>query len=105
MENYTLMNSIRSFRYAQINAVLISVFILLNLFKPEGANRTYSLLFGVIFCVLSTLSFSGMYFYHRGTDEFTSWKRRFSFFIHICICLLILFWFLAACAYILKIIK
>ena len=99
MEDYKLSYSKRSFRYATFNFLLVCVFIILMLTNPKGGNRSISLLSGVIFCALTTLSFSGIYFYHRGTNQFTQWKRRFSFFVHNGISVLILFWFLALVSY------
>ncbi|WP_420572024.1 hypothetical protein [Kordia sp.] len=104
MENYTLRYSKRSFRYAKINFFLVCVFIVLTVLNPKGGNKIASLLTGAIFCLLTTLSFSGIYFYHRGTNQFTKWKRRFSFFVHNGISIMILLWFLALAAYFVGII-
>jgi hypothetical protein len=74
MEDYKFSYSKRSFRYATINSLLVGVFIILMLLNPKGGNRSVSLVYGVIFCALTTLSFSGIYFYPRGTNQFTQWK-------------------------------
>lgn len=99
MEDYKFSYSKRSFQYAKINFILVCVFFILVALNPKGGNRSISLLSGAIFCTLTTLSFSGIYFYHRGTHQFTQWKRRFSFFVHNGISVLILLWFLALAAY------
>lgn len=104
-KDYAHENSKRSFRYAIINLFLIGIFVLLSILKPEKTNRSTSLLIGIIFCILSTLSFSGIYLYHKGTSDFSLWKRRLSFFVHNAIAFLILLWFLAAVAYLTGFIK